>query len=98
MRKTWKFRAECSRDAAALLVVDSEGLALKSLEVRPVGTLGVDVEGTLELEAESEEAMEDGVAEMMREVAFLADTHVLVESFKAADEYDGERNGPFAGR
>jgi len=103
-RERFRFRAECQADVAHLLCHHgwrTAGLALARLELAPVQEGLPDVEVAIDLCAHAGVVLSDAIRRLMRGVVLdsminRGDLHVIVESFKPEDQYDGERNGPYA--
>jgi len=103
-RERFRFRAECQADVAHLLCHHgwrTAGLALARLELAPVQEGLPDVEVAIDLCAHAGVVLSDAIRRLMKGVALdtminRGDLHVIVESFKPEDQYDGERNGPYA--
>lgn len=101
-QEAWRFRAECLADALGPLSIfdwREAGIFMLSFTVEAQGmggSLVADVVGAIVFGAENTAKLRAGLQTLVDTIARAPDTHVLRESLKPEDAYDGERNGPFA--
>ena len=90
--QTWRFRFEAIPDIAWLLQGNTDW---KKLGLRLVGAgFGIgDETMTIVVAAPTSEKLELGMVNLAKRIADQVDTHVIIESLKPEEFFDGERNG-----
>lgn len=89
--QTWKFRFEAFCDIAWLLQGNTDwpklGLQLKQ------ASFGNDETMEIVVSADTSEKLELGMVNLAKRIADQVDTHVIIESLKQEEFFDGHRNG-----
>jgi len=98
-RSRWNFRVECVADVGAFMQLDFHSFRVSLLEftmARPLEHLP-DMTCSVLLQAADADAFRKGMLRMLEALrGGRQDLHVLIETLKPVNEYNGERDGPFA--